>query len=451
MKKFKSFSMIIIPILVLYSIRCNQNDTIEEKQVSKQLFKMIPLEKSKNQIQIDALGSVSHFNKAEITPKVVGRIEKIYKEEGDRITRNTALAKIETIDLEIQLRKDLASLEVQKQQIKLSEAKYIQAKQRVEKELAAIEKARADYDDSLATYNNMKRTADNKKELYEVGAVSETELKGVETALESMKASYIKANKSLMSVQIGYRKEDLKSAGFPIPKKETDLKEAFVKLNTIVEKSELDIAKANLKTITASIESTRLLIEESTVRSPINGIIAARTIFPGEFAKQGEPIFVVVDDSYVLLKFAINETDLGRIQENQEVSFHVDAFKNKTFKGKVLIISPIVDPQTRTAEVKVIYKKDRENLRPGMFARAKISDLNPESVFLIPTGSILSGKEKDEGFIFVEKNKLLFKQRIKIEGVTDNNTIISGELSEGQMIAIGNIKNISEGEEIPNE
>lgn len=443
--------MIIIPILVLYSIRCNQNDTIEEKQVSKQLFKMIPLEKSKNQIQIDALGSVSHFNKAEITPKVVGRIEKIYKEEGDRITRNTALAKIETIDLEIQLRKDLASLEVQKQQIKLSEAKYIQAKQRVEKELAAIEKARADYDDSLATYNNMKRTADNKKELYEVGAVSETELKGVETALESMKASYIKANKSLMSVQIGYRKEDLKSAGFPIPKKETDLKEAFVKLNTIVEKSELDIAKANLKTITASIESTRLLIEESTVRSPINGIIAARTIFPGEFAKQGEPIFVVVDDSYVLLKFAINETDLGRIQENQEVSFHVDAFKNKTFKGKVLIISPIVDPQTRTAEVKVIYKKDRENLRPGMFARAKISDLNPESVFLIPTGSILSGKEKDEGFIFVEKNKLLFKQRIKIEGVTDNNTIISGELSEGQMIAIGNIKNISEGEEIPNE
>ncbi|PJZ57614.1 efflux RND transporter periplasmic adaptor subunit [Leptospira barantonii] len=442
----------LIGLLILTTlafVSCGKKKKDEGKNDNKLPYEMIPLTLTKQQSVISVLGSVSHYNKAEITSKVLGRIEKIYKEEGNRVTKGQPLAKVETLNLEIQLKKDTASLEVQNKQIELTKAKYIQSKQRVERELANIEKARADLKDSKATYDNLNRTYENKKELFKIGAVSETELKGIETGIVSAQTNYFKAQKNLDTLQVGYRPEDLKRAGFKVPTDKVKLHEALVDLNTIVEKSELDIAIANLKSIQASIDSTNLLIKESTILSPLKGVVAVRSIFPGEAVKEGQAIYVVVDDSEFLLKFAVNESDLNRIKSDQEVEFAVDALPKKKLIGKILIISPIIDPQSRTAEVKVIYKNNEDLLRPGMFARAEIKDLNPEPAFFISAKSILPGKEKNEGFIFVSKNNLLFKKPVKIESVSGENSRITGDLSEGELVAIGNVAGLKEGEKAP--
>ncbi|AYV56422.1 efflux RND transporter periplasmic adaptor subunit [Leptospira kmetyi] len=436
-------------LATLAFVSCGKKKKDENKNDNKPPYEMIPLTLTKQQSVISVLGSVSHYNKAEITSKVLGRIEKVYKEEGNRVAKGQPLAKVETLNLEIQLKKDVASLEVQNKQIELTRAKYIQSKQRVERELANIEKARADLKDSKATYDNLNRTYENKKELFKIGAVSETELKGIETGIVSAQTNYFKAQKNLDTLQVGYRPEDLKRAGFKVPTDKVKLHEALVDLNTIVEKSELDIAIANLKSIQASIDSTNLLIRESTILSPLKGIVAVRSIFPGEAVKEGQAIYVVVDDSEFLLKFAVNESDLNRIKPDQEVEFVVDALPKKKLIGKILIISPIIDPQSRTAEVKVIYKNNEELLRPGMFARAEIKDLNPEPAFFIPAKSILPGKEKNEGFIFVSKNNLLFKKPVKIESVSGENSRITGDLNEGELVAIGNVAGLKEGEKAP--
>ncbi|RHX81904.1 efflux RND transporter periplasmic adaptor subunit [Leptospira yasudae] len=447
--KQNKLSIIFLISIVLVSASCGKKKKDDGKNDNKPPYEMVPLALTKKQTVINVLGSVSHYYKAEITSKVLGRIEKIYKEEGNRVAKGQPLAKVETLNLEIQLKKDTASLEVQNKQIELTRAKYIQSKQRVERELANIEKARADLKDSKATYDNLNRTYENKKELFKIGAVSETELKGIETGIVSAQTNYFKAQKNLDTLQVGYRPEDLKRAGFKVPTDKVKLHEALVDLNTIVEKSELDIAIANLKSIQASIDSTQLLIKESTILSPLKGIVAVRSIFPGEAVKEGQAIFVVVDDSEFLLKFSVNESDLSRIKPDQEVEFVVDALPKTKLIGKILIISPIVDPQSRTAEVKVIYRNDKELLRPGMFARAEIKDLNPEPAFFIPAKSILPGKEKNEGYIFVSKNNLLFKKPVKIESVSGENSQISGDLQEGELVAIGNVSGLKEGEKAP--
>ncbi|RHX91688.1 efflux RND transporter periplasmic adaptor subunit [Leptospira stimsonii] len=439
----------IILLIVAMTISCGKKKKDENKNDNKPPFEMVPLALTKKQSVISVLGSVSHYHKAEITSKVLGRIEKVYKEEGNRVTKGQPLAKVETLNLEIQLKKDKASLEVQNKQIDLTRAKYIQSKQRVERELANIEKAKADLKDSKATYDNLSRTYENKKELFKIGAVSETELKGIETGIVSAQTNYFKAQKNLDTLQVGYRPEDLKRAGFKVPTDKIKLHEALVDLNTIVEKSELEIAIANLKSIQASIDSTNLLIKESTIVSPLKGIVAVRSIFAGEAVKEGQAIFVVVDDSEFLLKFSVNESDLNRIKPDQEVEFSVDALPKTKLTGKILIISPIVDPQSRTAEVKVIYKNENALLRPGMFARAEIKDLNPEPAFFIPAKSILPAKEKNEGYIFVSKNNLLFKKLIKIESVSGENSQISGDVKEGELVAIGNVSGLKEGEKAP--
>ncbi|PJZ68270.1 efflux transporter periplasmic adaptor subunit [Leptospira perolatii] len=442
------FLNILSILFILLFIDCGKKDKTE-KESAKAPFEMVPLSLTKEQTVIFALGSVSHYKKAEVSSKVLGRVEKIFKEEGAKVSKGTPLAKIETLNLEIQLKKDMASFEVQNKQIELTRARYIQSKQRVEKELTNIEKASADLKDSKATYDNLNRTYQNKLELFKIGAVSESELKGLETGLVSAQTNYFKAQKNLDTLMVGYRPEDLQRAGMKVPSDKSQLKDALVDLNTIVEKSELDIAVANLKNIQASIDATKLLIHESTILSPLKGIVAVRSIFPGEAVKESQALFVVVDDSELLLKYSINETDLGRIKEGQEVDFTVDAFPKRIFKGKVLIISPLVDPQSRASEVKILYQNDKNELKPGMFARAEIKDLNPQPAFYVPAKSILPGKEKDQGYIFSAKNGLLFKKQIKIEGVSGEKSRISGDLFEGELIAIGNVGGIKEGEPVP--
>lgn len=438
----------ILTVLSILLFACGKNE--QENKDQKPPFEIVALQPRQNDSPLKVLGSVSFWKKAEISSKILSRAEQILKEEGDRVVAGTPLAKMETLDLDIQMKKDLASLEVQHQQIQLAEAKHSLARQRVEKDITAIARAEAELKDAQASYANMSRTYENKKKLHKIGAVSTSELKGVETALVTSQTNMIKAEKALSSTSVGYRDEDLEAAGRPVPKTPAERRLAFVALNTQMEKAELDSARSALKSIQANIDSTRLLLEQATVRSPIAGIVATRSIEKGEIPKDKEPVFVVVDTSSVLVRYTVNESDLKRIALGQVVKLTVDAFPDKSFTGKVHLISPLVDPQSRTAEVKVLAPNTNGLLKPGMFSRGEFVETVRQQAFFIPTRSIVPGKEKDKGYIFVVNPQgLLFKKPVMLGSPSGDNTEISGELKAGMLVAVGDVMSIQEGQPAP--
>jgi RND family efflux transporter MFP subunit len=448
----RRFTLYALMILIIFSFNCSKKKTNKIENVQDVEYKMAPIKYTEIDSPIKLLGSVAPFKKAEVSSKVLGRVEKILKEEGDRVDLKAPLAKIETLNLEIQLRKDLASLEVQNRQIQLSNAKYLQSKQRVERDYSAIEKAKADVQDAESRYLNIERVFGNKSKLHEEGAVSETELKAVETELTSAKTNYFKSKKTLENLNIGYRPEDLKRAGIAIPKDTSQMRDAYVELNTIVEKAELEIAKANLENIKASIESTNLLIKESTILSPIKGTVATRNIFPGEAVKEQQPLFAIVDDSEILIKFAVNEGDASRVKLKQKVQFTVDAFPENKFEGLIHIISPLVDPQSRTFEIKVLYFQKESKIKPGMFARGEVLTATSAKLFSIPSKSVRNIDKLDEAYIFAGSTQgILVKKPIKVAKVENDSVFFSADLKEGDLIAVGNAKNIQEGESYKTE
>ncbi len=385
--------------------------------------------------------------KQEITSKVLGRIEKFIKEEGEFVKQGDELAKMETMNLEIQLQKDKASLEVQGRQKDLAEAKYLLAKQRVERDIANIKKAEADVKDARAIKENVERSAKNKKVLSDIGAVSETELKNIETSLNSASVTLFKAEKNLENLLVGYRDEDLKRANLPVPQDRAKKDEELVKLNTIIERSELEMAKANYFATQKNVEATELLLRESIIRSPLQGVIASKNKYQGEAVKEGEAIFVVVATDQVLIKYNINESEIWKLKKDQIVEFSVDAYPEKTFKGKVHIVGAIIDPQSRTVEVKVIADNPLNELKPGMFSRGHIKSDAKEKVFLIPSESVLPGENSESGYIFsVNSAGLLFKKKVFIVKQRENDLEIKGDLSEEEQIAVGNVLQIQEGE-----
>lgn len=433
-------------------LECKKGNKKEELAPLEDRIKLSKIELSESSSGLKVLGSVSFFKKAEVTSKILGRIQQYFKEEGDNVGVGDVLAKMETLNLEIQLSKDKASVEVQTRQRDLASAKLFIARQRVDRELANIEKAEADVKDSREIRNNLLRSAENKKKLNEAGAVSETELKSVETSLNSANISLFKAEKNLASLQLGYRPEDLKKANIPIPKNnnKSALKEAYTRLNTMIESAELDMAEANLKSTLKNMESTELLLREANIRSPLAGIIASRMKEQGEAVKEGEALYIVVDTSKVILKFNVSESELWRLKKDQKVNFIIDAYPGQDFVGKVYIISPIVDPQSRTVEVKVLSQNDKKLLKPGMFTRGYILQENAEKKsFLIPLKAIVKDKDGKKGTVFVANNEeRLFGVEVEIIKEEGDQAEVYGKLEVGRYIAVSELSELKEGQKV---
>ncbi|MCB1306205.1 MAG: efflux RND transporter periplasmic adaptor subunit, partial [Leptospiraceae bacterium] len=388
--------------------------------------------------------------KAEITPRFEARVQKLFREEGDRISKGQPLLQLDTTQLILQQKKDRSALEVQKKEIGLSRSRLILARQRVERDFSTIEKAKATLAEAKAQADNARRTLQNKTKLHEIGAVSDSELKGVQTAYASAEAALLRAEKDFENQKVGYRKEDLKQAGLPVPEQSGALQTALVGLNTIIEKAELEKNEATLQSIQATLETTEWMLRESTVRSPLTGVVASRDIDLGEMAKPDKAMFVVIDTRNIYLSCPIGEKDLGRIDKGQKASLKVDAYPDDSFQGKIELISPIIDPQSRTVNVRIIISNPDLKLKTGMFARGEIEDAAPDRVFLVPEESVMAADEPGKGWVFFETEEgFLFKKPVQIVESKDNQLEIRGDLKEGDRIAVGALSTIKEGDRAP--
>ncbi|MDV6234465.1 efflux RND transporter periplasmic adaptor subunit [Leptospira ellisii] len=444
------FKYVWILLFVFFVWNCKKGAKKDETPALEDRIKLAKIELSESSSGLKVLGSVSFFKKAEVTSKILGRIKQYFKEEGDSVVAGDVLAQMETLNLEIQLSKDKASVEVQTRQRDLASAKLFIAKQRVERELANIEKAEADVRDSREIRNNLLRSAENKKKLNEAGAVSETELKSVETSLNSANISLFKAEKNLASLQLGYRPEDLKKANIPMPKTKAGLKDAYIKLNTMIESAEFDMSEANLKSTLKNMESTELLLKEAKIRSPLTGTIASRIKEQGEAVKEGEALYIVVDTAKVILKFNVSESELWRLKKDQKVNFIIDAYPGQEFEGKVYIISPIVDPQSRTVEVKVLAQNDKKLLKPGMFTRGHILQEDVKKLsFQIPIKALIKSKEGKKATVFTANEEgRLFGTEVEIIKEEGDLAEVVGNLEVGRYVAVSELNELKDGQRV---
>lgn len=108
------------------------------------------------------------------------------------------------------------------------------------------------------------------------------------------------------------------------------------------------------------------------LRSPINGVVVMKNVKEGDYVKTGEPLFKIVDLSELWLSLNAYESDLFWLRYGQIVEFTVEAYPGETFSGQVVFIAPELDRKTRTIPIRVNVPNPQGQLKPGMFARAKV-------------------------------------------------------------------------------
>jgi len=220
---------------------------------------------------------------------------------------------------------------------------------------------------------------------------------------------------------------------------------------------DLDLAKANAaNTIsTAKVELANakrhlmiLGVSESAIDSmakkqnlgsslfplvaPISGTVVERDGSIGATVGSDANVFKIVDLSSVWIDANVFEKDLNRIHMGESVKVTVPAIPNASFVGRVILISTVVDPDTRTVKVRTQVANPGGELKPDMFANVEIVTAAHTTAITIPLASVLDDGGKS--VVFVQTDKGYEKREVTLGLKSDDRVEISQGLSVGDKV-----------------
>lgn len=162
-------------------------------------------------------------------------------------------------------------------------------------------------------------------------------------------------------------------------------------------KSDLDAMELSYKVSKTTYQN---LLDNTILRSPINGVVSARNYDKGDLYSMGQPIYTVEQIAPVKLLVGISEAEYSKVKKGNEVEISVDAFPGKSFKGTINRIYPTINQLTHTFNVEVIVPNKDYVLRPGMFARVTVR-FGANNNVVIPDTAVIKQTGSGERFVYV--------------------------------------------------
>ena len=193
------------------------------------------------------------------------------------------------------------------------------------------------------------------------------------------------------------------------------------------QKTSLEIAKTSYRNLS---ENTQLI-------SPINGVVTARNYDSGDMYSMGTPIFVVEEIRPVKLLVNISETLFTQVKKGMPVDVKLDVYGDETFAGKVSLVYPSIDSQTRTFPVEITVANNDERVRPGMFARITINFGVKQNV-VVPDLAIVKQSGSGDRYIYVYKDGKVSYNKVELgRRMGDKFELISGVENGDQVVVTG--------------
>src|SRR5882724_58941 len=314
---------------------------------------------------------------ANIGPVHEGRLMRLYAGQGSIVRKGQKLADLESADID------------------QAEADYLKA-------LADSENARRT---SLADVKFAQATYDRTKMLYEKSITAGKNVEAAEHDLEMAKASAASVVAQTRAALTSARRHLLILG---------------------LKDSEID-ALANKSSLAAVFSLT----------SPISGIVIERNGTIGATVGSDANVFKIIDASRVWIDANVFEKDLERVRRGQQVKVSVPAFPGATFSGRVILVSSVVDLETRSVKVRTEVANPDDRLKPDMFANVQIiTDLHRTAIS-IPQSAVLDDGGKS--VVFVSEGSGYVKRGVNL-GIQGNGRveIIEGLQAGDKVVVKGN-------------
>jgi membrane fusion protein (multidrug efflux system) len=169
-----------------------------------------------------------------------------------------------------------------------------------------------------------------------------------------------------------------------------------------ISKAQYDTDMANLKGAQANVAAQQALVDKKTLRAPFSGRIGIITVNPGDYIKVGTAVVTLQQLDPVYVDFTVPQSSLDTLKVGGKVEVSVDAFKDKTFNGKISATAPKVDLSTRNAAAEAIVDNPDKLLVPGMFARIAANAGATQRYLTLPQTAVAYAPYGDTVFVVHE-------------------------------------------------
>jgi len=327
----------IFCIIILFGIGCSSSSTKEPKNRKEEVIpvQVARVKKELMRMEISTVGTVLPLQEVVVTPKVAGKIERIFVKEGDFVKVGDVLIKLEQTDFLLAIRQAEAALGTARANLA-----NLLAGTRVEK----IEQAKAALHQAQANLTNMEKEYQRMKQLAAIGVVAQRQLDAAIAQYESAIAQVKQAREQLDMLKKGPTEE------------------------------EIEFARAQVGQTEAGVAVARNNLMDTTMKAPFSGLITARFVDEGvqAYTAPKTEILKLTDVSRVKIAAPVSERDFPKVKIGTPTESKMDALEGKIFQGRVTRIIPEINPISRNFNVEVEIPNPNLHLKSGMFANIRL-------------------------------------------------------------------------------
>jgi multidrug efflux pump subunit AcrA (membrane-fusion protein) len=334
------------------------------------------------------------LNQSAIVPKISAPVRKFYVNRGSKVHRGQLLAVLEN--------RDLAAAAVENQ------GAYEQAEATYSTTTAAslpeeIQKAELDAKAAKANLDAQQKVYDSRLLLFNQGALPRKELDASAVALTEARNQFEIAEKHLNSLQAVGKQNEMKSA------------------------------TGQLTSAKGKYEGAQAQLSYSEIRSPINGVITDRPLYPGEMATAGTPLITVMDLSQVIAKAHIPQPQAALLKAGDPASL-TSPDSPEAVTGRVTVVSPALDPNSTTVEVWVQAPNPGEQLKPGSSVQVSVVAKSLADALVIPSSALLTTTEGETTVMVLGADGRAHQRTVKTGVRQDDEAQITDGLNPGDRV-----------------
>jgi len=204
-------------------------------------------------------------------------------------------------------------------------------------------------------------------------------------------------------------------------------------------------SQATLDAMRAQVSQAEKALADTTIRAPFDGYVSARPVAAGEFVTTSMTVATVVRVGVLKLQLKTPEKSAAGLKVGMPVTARVAAYGDRDFQGTTSALNPAVNPESRAFILEAKFPNLEGELRPGMFATARVTLPGTENAVFVPQSAIVRDRTTDSNQVFViDSGKAHL--RVVTLGDTDSGRIrvLSG-VAAGEMVAINRQADLYDG------
>jgi len=306
---------------------------------------------------ISSTGTVTPVTTVQVGSQLSGQIRELYVDFNSKVEQGQVIARIDPENFEVRVRQADAELAVARANVAIQRAAVERTQAELENAYAALAATKAQTEKARVVLVHAKRDLDRKRALHQQAIISKSQI-------DDAVAAHDQAHAQLIAAEA----QEQAQASIVLSRK------AQVKMS----QAQVEHALAQVKQREAALHNSKIDLEHTVIRSPLDGLVIQRNVDIGQTVAaslQAPTLFTIAQDlRNMQVDTNVDEADIGRIQVGQRVTFTVDAFPGREFIGQVEQIrkAPQTIQNVVTYTVVVTAENKDQHLLPGMTANVQL-------------------------------------------------------------------------------